>query len=268
MADPQIHPSATPSSATPSSAAPPPTNSGQTPKAPNPPPSRRLTPPPSYVVQLPREQILRHPPPENATKFEELSRRKNRRSFCCYCYCCFALCLLLLLIAAAVSAASVYLIFDFKSPKYTVTNISVRKMNLTSSAPIRPEFDVSVKADNPSGNVGIYYMDSTVNIYYKGSELSYGVWPAFYQPKNNVTVLMTALTGFEVNNAVMTELRNDLRRKEVTFVVNVDAPVKFKVGSTKTWEIIVKVKCIVVVDALNEKAKIVSKDCGHNLRFW
>ncbi|KAK6144151.1 hypothetical protein DH2020_020971 [Rehmannia glutinosa] len=270
MADPRIHPStANPPPPTPTSSST--ADSGQKPKAPNPPPSNLVPPPATYVVQLPREQIFRYPPPENARKLETLTRRKNRRSCCRRC-CCFTFCLLLLLIvAAAISAGVLYLVFDFKSPKYTVTNISIKGLNLTSAAPISPEIDVTIRAENPNGKIGIYYLkDSSVNVLYNDVKLSGGVLPAFYQPKKNVTVLQTPLTGSDIvlTGAVRTALRNAQNRRRVPLVVNVEAPVKIRVGSAKTWEITAKVRCDVVLDGLNERAEIVSKDCDYSVRLW
>ncbi|KAI3461212.1 hypothetical protein Pfo_017875 [Paulownia fortunei] len=246
MADVRVHPT---------TADPPPSSSftaasgkhcGQNP---NPPPSNPVPPPATYVVQLPREQIFRYPPPENARKFEGLTRRKNRRSCCRRC-CCFTFWLLLLLIvAAAVSAGVLYLVFRFKSPKD----------------------ESNVRAENPNGKVGIYYLeDSAVNVFYNDVELSGGVLPSFYQPKKNVTVLQTSLKGSDVvlGAAVKTALRNAQNQGKVPLLVNVKAPIKIKVGSARTWEITAKVKCDVVVDALNDRAKIVSEDCDYNVRLW
>ncbi|KAG8371076.1 hypothetical protein BUALT_Bualt13G0049300 [Buddleja alternifolia] len=261
MADTRVHPSAAVSPPSSSSSSTSPNHSGE----------YRKPPPATYVVQLPKEQIFRYPPPENAAKFEARNRRKNSRSCCRRC-CCFTVCLLLLvIIATAISAGALYLVFRFKTPKYTVTNLAIKGMNLTSPASILPEFDVSIRAENPNGKVGIYYLkNSEVNVVYNGVKLSDGVLPVFYQPKKNVTVMQTELRGSDVvlGRSVKTALRNARNQRRVPFVVNVKAPVKIKVGSAKTWEINVKVKCDVVVDDLNNRAKIVSKDCDYSVRLW
>ncbi|XP_057782138.1 NDR1/HIN1-like protein 13 [Salvia miltiorrhiza] len=253
---------------TPSPAAASQTNSDQNQKSS---PTNPVPPPATYVVRIPREQILRYPPPENAKKYDKLRRGRNRRSFCCRC-CCFASCLLFLLIfAAAVSAGVMYLVFGFKSPTYTVTKVSVHGMNLTSASPISPGFDVSIRAENPNGKVGIYYLkESAVNVLYDGVTLGYGVLADFYQPRKNVTVLRSTVAANDVvlGGAVKTALRNAESLRRVPLVVSVEAPVKFKVGSVKTWEITAKISCDVVLDSLNERAEIVSKDCDYSVRLW
>lgn len=178
---------------------------------------------------------------------------------------------MLLVVAAAVSAGVLYFVFRFKSPKYTVTKLAITGMNLTSAAPISPGFDVTIRAENPNSKVGIYYLKgSAVNVLYNDVRLSNGVLPVFYQPRKNVTVLQTPLSGSGVvlGGAVKTALRNANDEGRVPLVVRTKVPVKIKVGSVKTWEITVKVKCDVVVDALNERANIVSKDCDYSVRLW
>lgn len=273
MTDPRIHPAAADTPPPPSSASAEASfkDFGEHPVPPSPPPSKPVPQPATYVVQLPREQILRYPPPENARKFQALSRR-GKRGGCCRRCCCFTLCLLVLLVvAAAISAGVLYLVFRFKSPKYTVTNLAIKGMNLTSAAPISPEFDVTIRAENPNGKVGIYYLKgSAVNVFFNDVKLSSGVWPAFFQPKKNVTVLRPALTGSGVilGSVVKASLTNEQNQGRIPFVVKTKVPVKIKVGSVKTWEITVKAKCDVVVDALNERAKIVSNDCDYSVRLW
>ncbi|KAL8548787.1 hypothetical protein ACS0TY_007888 [Phlomoides rotata] len=270
MADPRVHPVTADTNPPPqstSSASASPKDFGENLKPLNPPTSKPVPPPATYIVQLPREQILRYPPPENARKYQSLTRRKNRKSCCC-----FTLCLLLLLVvAAALSAGVLYLVFRFKSPKYSVTSLGIKGVNLTSAAPVSPGFNVTIRSENPNGRVGIYYLkDSSVSVFYDDVKLSNGVLPVFYQPRKNVTVFHTTLTGSRVlmGGAVKTSLRNAQNQGRIPFVVKTKMPVKIKVGSIKTWKITVKVKCDVVVNALNERANIISKHCGYSVRLW
>ncbi|KAK6138238.1 hypothetical protein DH2020_028022 [Rehmannia glutinosa] len=210
MADPRIHPSTAnpppPPPPTSSSTA----DSGQKPKAPNPPPSNLVPPPATYVVQLPREQIFRYPPPENARNSKHSPAAKTAG-------------------AAAVDAAVSHSASSYSS----------------SPPPLYPpacstSSSISSRRKNPNGRIGIYYLkDSSVNVFYNDVELSGGVLPTFYQPKKNVTVLQTPLTGSDVvlTGAVKTELRNAQNRRRVPLVVNVEAPVKIRVGSAKTWKL-------------------------------
>ncbi|GER31707.1 late embryogenesis abundant protein [Striga asiatica] len=249
----------------PPSAAPQTTGSGDS----KPLPPDPVPPPATYIVQLPREQILRQPPPENAKKMAALTRREDRRRRSC---CCLALYLIaVLVVLAAVSAVALYLVFDFKSPEYAVTAVAVRGVNLTSPAPISPGIAVSIRAENPNSKVRIYYLrDSAAGVYYGGVELSNGVLPEFCQPRRNVTVVRAALawSGVELRGAVVTALRNAQRRRTVPLAVRVEAPVRFKVGSAKTWEMMIELKCDVVLNAFSERAEVLFQKCDHSVRLY
>nr|GMD73656.1 protein YLS9-like [Ipomoea batatas] len=245
----------------------------QQPGKPQLPVSAKPVPPPpgTYVIQVPKDQIYRYPPPENSRRLKSFSRRKSRRGCCCRCLC-YTLCLLVVLIVAVAVAAGVfYLVFRPESPNYTVSDVAIKGLNLTSRSAVSPEFDVIVRAENPNDKIGIYYRKgSSVRVFYSGIELSHGELPAFFQPSNNVTDFHTALKGSGVllGNTVRSSLVRQQRQRKVTFKLDVEAPVKIKVGAVKTWEITVKVKCDVTVDALNEKSNVVSKDCNYSVKLW
>ena len=74
----------------------------------------------------------------------------------------------------AVSAAIFYHVVKPWSPNYSVDTISVSSVNLTvaataslTSLTVSPEFDVTVRADNPNDKIEIYYEPkSSIKIYY------------------------------------------------------------------------------------------------------
>nr|XP_004246717.1 NDR1/HIN1-like protein 13 [Solanum lycopersicum] len=227
--------------------------------------------PGTYVVQVPKDQIYRYPPPGNSRRYEALRKRKPRRSCCCRCVCYTLSLLLILIIALGITAAVVYLVFRPEAPKYTISDVAIKNFNLTSSSPVSPEFDVTIRAENPNNKIGIYYRKgSSVTVFYSDVRLSNGELPEFYQPSTNITVFQTPLKGSNVllGNAVKTALRNEQMKGKVPFKVNIKVPVKVKVGAVKTWEITVKVKCDVTVNTLTAKSKIISKDCKYSVSLW
>ncbi|GMI81832.1 NDR/HIN1-like 13 [Hibiscus trionum] len=227
--------------------------------------------PGTYVIQIPKDQIYRVPPPENARRYEHLSKRKERRNSCRSCCCCLLITVIVLLLAAAIAAAVIYFVFKPESPNYSVENVAIKGFNLTSSSPISPEFDVTVRAHNPNDKIGIYYeKGSSIRVYYEDSNLSNGALPSFYQPKNNVTVFETALKGsaIELTNGALRALSDQQNKGAVPFRLKLRAPVKIKVGSVKTWKITVKVTCKITVDRLTAASRIVSKDCDYGVDLW
>ncbi|XP_047962185.1 NDR1/HIN1-like protein 13 [Salvia hispanica] len=180
--------------------------------------------------------------------------------------------LLLLLIGAALaalSAAVIYIVLQYRSPIYTVTEFAARGMNLTSPAPISPQFDVTVGVLNPNRKIGIHYLkESFVKVYCGGEILGLGVLPHFYQPGESATSVRATAGSFAVllDGAVKTELSSAQRCGRVPLVLTVEAPVKFK-WFVNTREFTAKAKCDVVLDELSDKAQIVSQRCDTDLHF-
>lgn len=247
---------------------------------PNPCPDKPVPPPGTYVIHIPKDQVYRVPPPENANRYQALTRKsKARRRPCCRCLCWSLGILAFLLALLAVSAAIFYLVVKPRSPNYSVDAISVSGLNLTAanaaastaSLKVSPEFDVTVRADNPNDKIGIYYEPkSSVEIYYDDVLLCNGSVPSFYQPSNNVTVFETALKGSDVvlTSTVKNSLLQAQSQGKVPLLLTVRAPVKIKVGSVKSWTITVKVDCDITVDSLTANAKIFSKDCHYGVKIW
>ncbi|KAF4393905.1 hypothetical protein G4B88_025874 [Cannabis sativa] len=231
MAD-RIHPRDSPLTMSPN-------DSSEMPLKPLPPfsPEKPVPPPGTYVIQIPKDQVYRVPPPENSRRFQQYARRKAGRGWCRSCFCWFLLLLAVFVVLIGITGAVLYLVFKPESPKYNVTSFAIKGINVSSPTPtISPVIDVSVRAENPNDKVGIYYgKDSSASVYY--SDILLGV-------------------------------KNGEKKGKVPLKLTVEVPVKLKLGSVKTWTLSVKVRCVVTVDKLTTKAKIVSKDCDYSWKPW
>ena len=241
----------------------------------SPSPEKPVPTPGTYVIQIPKDQVYRVPPPENARRYDQYTRRKNPRSSCCCCLCWLIGLLLILVILLGITAGVLYLIFRPEAPDYTINSVAIKGINLTSLAlsttAFSPEFDVAVRANNPNDKIGIYYeKDSSVEIYYNDVSLCSGSLPAFFQPSNNITVFQTLLkaSGVELRSTDVKTLVDAQKKGKVPLNLKLRAPVKLRVGSVKTWKITVKVNCDVTVDKLMAQAKIVSKKCDYGVDLW
>ncbi|XP_058079034.1 NDR1/HIN1-like protein 13 [Magnolia sinica] len=230
-------------------------------------PEKPVPPPGAYVIQVPKDQIYRYPPQEKSGRHQ--TGRKPRRNCCCRCLCWTIGLLLLLVILAAATVAILYLIFRPKIPEYSVESLSIKGFNFNfssdqTSLTFSPEIDVSVRAENPNGKIGIYYeKGSSVSVFYSDLELCNGVLPVFYQGTKNVTVFRTALTGEGVllTGALHGTLAAQQRKGEIPLELDLRVPVKVKFGAVKTWTITVKVRCGLTVNKLAEDSRIISKTC-------
>lgn len=224
--------------------------------------------PGSYVIQVPKDQIYRVPPPENAHRYAAYTRRRasgGRSRRCSRCVCWSLFVLVLLAVAAGVAAAVLFLVFRPKAPNYSIDSLSVSGLNLSGSrGSLSPEFDVAVRANNPNEKVSIYYRDgSYISVSYNGVSLARGAWPTFHQPPDNVTVFRTALkeSGLMISSATRQDLVAGQNRGAVPLLLDLKVPVRIKFGSVASWTVTAKVQCDLTVDKLTASAKITSKSC-------
>ncbi|RWW41804.1 hypothetical protein BHE74_00052689 [Ensete ventricosum] len=219
--------------------------------------------PGSYVIQVPRDLVLRVPPEGKASPGKAYARRRG----CCFLVFAWLGALLLLL---AVVADILILGFLPRVPRYSIEALSIASLNL-SAASVSPAFDANVRAENPNKNVGIYYRDgSDVTVAYDGVTLCTGAWPAFYQSPGNVTVFVAALRGSAIllSSADRQALVTAETQRQVPLEIDVKVPARIKFGGVTSWTITVKLKCDVTVTGLTENAKIVSKNCRVKVKLF
>ncbi|CAN7121762.1 NDR1/HIN1-like protein 13 [Brassica rapa] len=221
--------------------------------------------PGTYLVQIPREQIYRVPPPENARRYEDLSRRKPNRSACRRC-CCYSLTVLLVLVTlAAVLVGIFFLVFRPHKPMFSVSGVSVAGINLTSSTSLISSLvEVKVRSENVNEKLGLIYGGgSAAEIFYDGAKLGDGEFTAFDQPPENVTVTVTTLRGsrIQLTSSTLEDLKESEKKGKVPFDLRVKAPFKFKVSAVTMWTMAVTVDCKLTVDKLTSSATVITENC-------
>ncbi|TKV98909.1 hypothetical protein SEVIR_8G004700v4 [Setaria viridis] len=232
---------------------------------------RPLSPPPgTYIIQVPKDQVLRVPPPDRARRYKKLAARPARRRLLRRACCCSCAAVLLLLLLAAAFAGAVYLVFRPRAPTFSVASLSIRGLDnltaLSSSSTLSPELDAAVRADNSRNRkVGIDYRGGgSVTVSYAGVQLATGRWPAFRQPPRNVTVFAAAMRGQGVR--LTEEQARQLAAEEaagaVPLAVEARVPVRLRFGKVlRTWTVDVKARCDVAVDRLAGNAAAVNRGC-------
>ncbi|XP_066357073.1 NDR1/HIN1-like protein 13 [Miscanthus floridulus] len=232
-----------------------------------------LSPPPgTYIIQVPKDQVLRSPPPDRARRYKKLAgrparRRRLRRACCLSCAA-----LLAILAAAAAFAGAVFLIFRPRAPSFSVpSSLSIRGLDATAlasppAAGLSPALDAAVRADNGrNGKVGVEYRaGGDVAVSYAGQRLAAGPWPAFRQAPRNVTVVAAAIRGqgVRLTDAQRRQLAADRAARAVPLTVEARVPVRLRFGKVlRTWTVDVKVRCEVAVDRLDGNAAVVNRGC-------
>lgn len=110
-----------------------------------------------------------------------------------------------------------------------------------------------------------------MSVYYTNTQLCKGSMPKFYQGHQNTTVLMLPLTGQTQDaNALYTALTAQQQQTgNIPLILNVDQPVRVKMGKLKLIKVRFLVRCGLVVDNLspNNPIRIQSSDCKFRFRL-
>ncbi|KAI4382181.1 hypothetical protein MLD38_008178 [Melastoma candidum] len=235
-----------------------------------------VSPPPAltYVIQVPKDQIYRVPPPENAKLQEKYARRGRslRRRHPCFCYLVLPLVVLTLLVAAA--AGVLYFVFQPRYPTISVESASFSGLeNITSSTspPASPSVGLTVTLRNDNRKIGVYYTGGDVVLSYEGVELGRGgAWPVTYQPRGTYRAVNVTVKGTSVvlSKEEKSSLADDMSEGSIPMVIRVVVDAKFKVGLVRTWRMKLKTRCEVIVDRLNSSAKVVDQECSHRINIF
>ncbi|TKY60294.1 hypothetical protein E2542_SST17390 [Spatholobus suberectus] len=149
-----------------------------------PPPGRHGHGHDTYIVQFPKDQVYRVPPPENALIVEQYrnpTTEKKRRRCCCFCSRRFLLTLAIIVVAvvaiAGITLATLFFVFKPKAPGFTVSHVAVRG-NKNS------EYEVSLRVKNPNGRLGIGYENGDVSLLFRETKAATGKFPTLKQRRD------------------------------------------------------------------------------------
>lgn len=227
----------------------------------------------TYVIQIPKNQVYRVPPPENALIAERFRKgpetnkakkpRLSRRLL-------ISIVVLIVFIIIAITMLILYLVLSPKGPKFSVIKVVVVIKNSKSSTTIknkhpRPSYEISLVGKNPNTRIGFDYETSEeVSLLFGGKEIANGKFPAFHQERDNSTKLKLVLTNS--NNAglphEMEKTMNETKSKgPVSLALEMDVKMKMEFWIIKTWTINFKTNCDFKVSTLGPDSRVVSQKC-------
>ncbi|KAK9736051.1 hypothetical protein RND81_04G246800 [Saponaria officinalis] len=193
-------------------------------------PSHGTSPIATYIVQIPRDQIYRVPPPENAKIVQRYSnpvqnaQQGGRRRRCAYWF-------LSILFGVAFIISVIVCVHKFtlspKPPSFSVTHVLL-KHNKNAS----PVFQVSMETMNPNIVNDVGYKQGSVRLSYKGKQIGKGHFPAFANlaPGKSNPVDMTLLGSTLPNDFDNRKSRSNKANKTLNMELSMNIPVNMK-----TW---------------------------------
>ncbi|XP_020105086.1 NDR1/HIN1-like protein 13 [Ananas comosus] len=218
----------------------------------------------TYIVQVPKDQIYRVPPPENAYLVEhyrkQLSSRRRRRCPCFSFLKWLLIAALVLAVTFAISAIAFFAVVHPGAPKFTVDRVFVEN-------PKKPAYDVAMHAANPSARMGIVYEGGgKATLSHRGVNVAGGTTPGFQQGAQNTTRFRLVLSGSHA--APPKEIERGLKgsKEVVSLTLTVEFKVRAKISGIEIGGMSVGVTCDVKVHGLVKDVRIASQACKTNFR--
>lgn len=215
----------------------------------------------TYVVQVPKDQIYRVPPPHNARIAERQKNRQppsSKRSGCCKCLLCLFLLVVIVLIVIGVLVGISILFAKPRNPLFRVDSLVVR--NSTGSR----EYDLKLEAQNPNAETGILYKEGGVaSLRFKESQIAHGKYPSVHQGKKKTVAVPMVLKGS--NSRLPEEMKKSLQtgntKVHVSFLLNISVPARMKSGFFSEQNSDIAVVCNFTVDTLAPGTRVLSQRC-------
>ncbi|KAH7565706.1 hypothetical protein JRO89_XS08G0003100 [Xanthoceras sorbifolium] len=220
----------------------------------------------TLVIQIPKDQIYRVPPPENAKIVESYRnpvKKKGRRRLTC----CFLVFTVLLLIAAIIGIAILVIRSVFKPEAVSFSIVDVRVTNKTHIG-----YDFTLKSKNPSEKLGVAISGGGgggTSLFYKSHEheLSKGKFPELSveaQESKNVHIKL---------DGTKSGLPGEIRKKlsdghQVSLELKMDFSAKYNWWVVDFWgKKYIEVDCKFKVKSLKKSGnKILSQKCDSKIK--
>ncbi|XP_061374984.1 NDR1/HIN1-like protein 13 [Gastrolobium bilobum] len=205
-------------------------------------------------------------------------RQRSHRNLCCCC--CFWTILTVLAVAllAAIAGAAIYVLYRPHRPEFSITNLRIAKMNLTTSSDspshLTTLFNLTLIAKNPNNHLVFFYDPFTVTAFSDSVQIGNGSLTAFTSDKNNQTSLRAILSGSQdLDTDSLTSLRSGLKKKNGFPVeIQMDTKVKMKMEWLKSKQVGIRVTCdgikgTVPAGKSPSVASVINSECKVDLRI-
>lgn len=206
-------------------------------------------------------------------------RHRSNRNLCCCCCFWTILTVLFAALLAAIVGAALYVLYRPHRPQFSITNLRIAKMNLTTSTDspshLTTLFNLTLIAKNPNNHLVFSYEPFAVTAFSDGVAVGNGSLPAFDSGKNNQTSLRAVLSGSQdLDTDSLTSLRSGLKRSKKGFPVEIqmDTKVKMRMEWLKSKRVGIRVTCdgirgTVPAGKSPSVASVIDSECRVDLRI-
>ncbi|XP_068641179.1 NDR1/HIN1-like protein 13 [Aristolochia californica] len=219
----------------------------------------------TYVVQVPKDQIYRIPPPENAEYVERHGRTISRKNPCLAFFSGLFGLLFFIFILLTIIGVAFYIAVRPRLPSLSVQKLVVKN---NSDNHLTPNYEFTLESSNRNPVMTIYYPTrGHATLSYKQTGIGTGKTPTLQQEHHESKSFRLVLAGTNVRlpPQVKKSMTNNRSHVSVALVLSMRMPVKLKVGSITLWVMQMSVKCDVTASTLAKGTKIKSQDCHAKL---
>ncbi|XP_009615539.1 NDR1/HIN1-like protein 13 [Nicotiana tomentosiformis] len=224
----------------------------------------------TYVVQVPKDQIYRIPPPENALIVESHrnQNRKPRRS-CCYSRRCIYIVVMLVFIGVIIGLiiGLTKLFTKHDDPQFSVKQVLLKKLQLQHKRPqYQYEYDITIEAKNPNQRSRILYYeeDGDVSLYFKQKKIAQGNFPDLDQgPKSSTDIKVILHNGKidQLPKEVEKNMNSTNSNQHLSLSLSMDVPIKFKVWGISSKRKNIELCCSLTVNTLTKNSHVNNQKC-------
>ncbi|XP_068638377.1 NDR1/HIN1-like protein 13 [Aristolochia californica] len=219
----------------------------------------------TYIVQLPKDQIYRIPPPENADYVDRHSRTISRKNPCLAFFSGLFGLLFFLFLFIAIVGIAFYVAFRPRFPSFSVQKLVVKH---PADKHLKPSYEFTLETRNRNPIMAIYYPSSGgATLSYKQTGIATGKTPILVQERHESKSFRLVLAGTNkrLPQDVNKSMSNKRRRVSVALALSMRMPVKLKVGSITLWAMHLSVNCDMTANTLAKGTKLKSQDCHAKL---
>ncbi|XWS29511.1 hypothetical protein CRYUN_Cryun24cG0035300 [Craigia yunnanensis] len=224
----------------------------------------------TYVVQVPKDQIYRVPPPENARVVESYRKAalqvKNKKRPCRIYLIWIPIVLVVIGLMIGAALTVIYHSFTPKAPVFSVSKLHVKQHKDGSP----PTYDVTLKLKNPNEKMGIKYgsVADDAALTFRTKTLGFGQIPSLYQNSGGSNIVHIKLDGPEDQSVppnVQRSMNDKKPKHQISLELNFNSPLLLNVWILKMWRRDMDVKCHIRVSTMGIGTKILKQDCKTKL---
>ncbi|KAF7830464.1 NDR1/HIN1-like protein 13 [Senna tora] len=205
-------------------------------------------------------------------------RGRSNRNLCCCCCFWSIVALLGIALLAAIAGAALYVLYRPHQPQFSITNLRIAKMKLTTSADssshLTTLLNLTLIAQNPNNHLVFFYEPFTVTAFSDSVPIGNGSLSAFTSDKNNQSSLRVVLSDSrDLDTESLTSLRSGLKKtKGFPVEIQMDTKVKLKMEWLKSKRVGIRVVCdgikaTVPTGKTPSVASVTDSECKVDLRI-